>query len=167
MGHSIGGQIAQWVASSAPDRVSGLVLVNTVPASGMQLPPEAVGLFRTSGGDRQKIATILSHACKHLPEPALNRLLDDAVTISPACMQESFDAWTGASFTDRLKGLAVPTLVLGTDDPFLPLPFLRQAVVSVISGARLAVLPGPGHYPLVERRRETAAILQAFLASVR
>jgi pimeloyl-ACP methyl ester carboxylesterase len=55
-------------------------------------------------------------------------------------------------------------LVLGTDDPFLPEAFLREAVVSLITRATFAYLPGPGHYPGSERPRETAAILRAFFA---
>jgi non-heme chloroperoxidase len=69
-------------------------------------------------------------------------------------------------FAERLSAIKAPTLVVATDDPFLPPAFLRQAVVSLIRGARLAVLPGPGHYVQVERPRETAALLEAFLAGL-
>jgi pimeloyl-ACP methyl ester carboxylesterase len=53
---------------------------------------------------------------------------------------------------------------VATDDPFLPPPFLTQAVVQPIRNARLVYLPGPGHYPQVERPAETAALIGAFLA---
>jgi pimeloyl-ACP methyl ester carboxylesterase len=94
-------------------------------------------------------------------------LLDDAVTIPAACIQGSFDAWTGASFADRLTAIAAPTLVLATDDPVLPPALLREVVVSKIPGARMAVLPGPGHYLQVERPPEAGALLQAFFAGLR
>ena len=65
----------------------------------------------------------------------------------------------------RLLDMVVaPTLVVATDDPFLPPAFLRQAVVQPIRGARMTHLPGPGHYPQVERPHETAALVGAFLA---
>jgi len=57
-------------------------------------------------------------------------------------------------------------LALATDDPFLPPAFLQQAVVDKIARAKLAYLPGAGHYPAAERPAETAAILLAFRAGL-
>ena len=164
VGHSMGGQIAQWIAATAPDRVIGAALLCPVPAAGMTLPPDAHGLFRNSAQNREMQQMILGIACKQLPDGARDRLLDDAGKISVACIQGAYDAWTGARFADKLGAVRAPVLVLGTDDPFLPEAFLREAVVSRIARAAFAYLPGPGHYPGSERPRETAAILRAFFA---
>ncbi len=166
VGHSMGGQLAQWIAAQEPSRVEGLVLLNTVPASGMQLPPDAVGLFRSSANDREKQKIILGLACKQLSEAALERVLKDAGTVAKASIEGSFDAWTGGGFEAKLASITAPTLVVATDDPFLPPAFLREKVVNPIQGARLAYLPGPGHYPAVERSAETAALLTSFLAGL-
>lgn len=166
VGHSMGGQLAQWVAAQEPSRVEGLVLLNTVPAAGMQLPPDAVGLFRTSANDREKQKIILGLACKQLSEAALERLLKDAGAVARGSIEGSFDAWTGGGFEAKLASITAPTLVVATDDPFLPPAFLREKVVGPIQGARLAYLPGPGHYPQVERPAETAALLTSFLAGL-
>jgi pimeloyl-ACP methyl ester carboxylesterase len=166
VGHSMGGQLAQWIAAQEASRVEGLVLLNTVPASGMQLPPEAAGLFRTSANDREKQKIILGLACKQLPEAALERLLKDAGAVAKASIEGSFDAWTGGGFEAKLASITAPTLVVATDDPFLPPAFLREKVVNLIKGARLAYLPGPGHYPAAERPAETAALLTSFLAGL-
>lgn len=165
VGHSMGGQIAQLVAAT-DSRVSGMVLLNSVPAAGLPLPPDAAGLFRTSGQDREKQKTILGLACKQLGDASLQRLLDDAGKISVACIEGAYDAFTKGGFAERLASVACPTLVVATDDPFLPAPFLEQTVVSLIRGARLAHLPGPGHYPQVERPKETAALVQDFVAGL-
>ena len=166
VGNSMGGQLAQRVALEVPERVSGLVLLCPVPASGMALPPEAAALFRTSGGDAAKQGTILDLACKQLSAEDRARMVADAGRLSVECIQGVYDMWTGASFAARLSGLSAPTLVVATDDPFLPPAFLMQAVVAPIARARLVYLPGPGHYPQVERPRETSAIVSAFLAGV-
>lgn len=165
IGHSMGGQIAQLVAA-IDSRVEGMVLLNSVPAAGLPLPPDAAGLFRTSGQDREKQKMILGLACKQLPEVSLQRLLDDAGKIPVACIQGAYDSWTRGGFAERLAQVACPTLVVATDDPFLPPAFLEQAVVSLIRGARLTHLPGPGHYPQVERPKDTAGIVQSFLADL-
>lgn len=166
VGHSMGGQIAQWIAAAAPERLTGLALVCAVPASGVPLPDDAQALFRTSGQDEGKQGTILDLACKQLAPEDRARLLKDAARISSECIQESFEVWRQGGFADRLKDIAAPTLVLGTDDPFLPPAFLRSVMVEPIANARFVHLPGPGHYPQVERPRETAAVLGAFLAGL-
>jgi len=167
VGHSMGGQIAQWLAANHPDRVAGAVLLCPVPACGMALPSEAVALFSTSGGNREATKTILGMACKDLPEGAMDWLLDIAMRTSPAAVKHAFAAWTGGGFTDALAKVRAPLLCVGTDDPFLPPAFLRAEVIEKIAGARFAYLPGPGHYVQVERPRETAAVLEAFLAALR
>ena len=58
------------------------------------------------------------------------------------------------------------TLERSTDDAFLQKELLRAKVADRIGGARLCHLPGAGHYPQVERKRETAAIVEAFLAGL-
>lgn len=165
VGHSMGGQIAQWIASEAPDRVTAMVLVTPVPASGIPLPPDAAGLFSTSGGDRGKQSTILDLACKELKPADKEWLLESAGAIAPARIARMFANWSGASFVDRLDRIKARTLVLATDDPFLPPDFLRAAVVDKIAGATFEYLAGPGHYPGVERPSETAAIIRTFIAA--
>ncbi|AKQ69932.1 HMP-PP hydrolase (pyridoxal phosphatase) Cof [Myxococcus hansupus] len=164
VGHSMGGQLVQWVASEVPDRVDGVVALNTVPATGLPLPPDAAGLFRTSGSSREQKQTILGLACKQLSPESLESLLKDSMDVSPECIEQVYDAWTTGGFAEKLAAIAAPTLVVATDDAFLPPAFLRQAVVAPIRRARLTYLPGPGHYPQVERPEETAALVSAFLA---
>ncbi|MCA9637444.1 MAG: alpha/beta hydrolase [Myxococcales bacterium] len=165
VGHSMGGQIAQLLAATAPERVSGLVLLCPVPACGIPLPPEAQGLFR-GASTRDPQATILGMACKELNEESTERLLGLGASVSPECIAESFDAWMTGGFADRLGAIQAPTLCVATDDPFLPPEFLTAAVVDPIARARLAVLRGPGHYVQVERPAETAAIIEGFLAGI-
>lgn len=166
VGHSMGGQIVQWLAANHASRVAGAVLLCPVPACGMQLPPEAVGLFSTSGGNRDSTKTILSMACKDLPDGAMEWLIGIAMGTSPTAVKLGFEAWTAGGFSDALINIKAPLVCLGTDDPFLPPAFLKAEVISKVAGSRFAYLPGPGHYVQVERPRETAAVLEAFLAAL-
>lgn len=166
VGHSMGGQIAQWLAATLTDRVLGAVLLCPVPASGAPLPAETLALFRSSGGDRAKQGGILDFVCKELPPASRERLLDAAGAIPPVCITQVCEAWAGASFADKLSAVKAPTLLVGCDDPALPLDFLKQTIAAVIPGAGWAYLPGPGHYIQVERPREVAALVRAFLAAL-
>lgn len=163
IGHSMGGQIAQLAATRLGDRITSMTLICTVPASGMALPPEAVALFRTSGGKPEAQAAILGMACKQLDDDARAALLADAATVCDTCIAEAFDSWTAGGFADRLSAITCKTYVLGTDDPFLPPDFLKQTVVEPIANAEFVHLPGPGHYPQSESPAATAAQLRELL----
>jgi non-heme chloroperoxidase len=167
VGHSMGGQIAQWLAAHHPDRISGAALLCPVPACGIPLPADAVGLFSTSGGNRESTKIILNMACKDLPEGGADWLADIAMRTSPEAVKYAFFAWSTGGFSDVLGKIQAPVVCLGTDDPFLPPAFLRAEVIGKIAGSRFAYLAGPGHYVQVERPRETAAVLEAFLAAIR
>lgn len=166
VGHSMGGQLAQWIAAHHPARVSALTLLTPVPARGMSLPPEADGLFSTSGGDRGKQGTILDLACRQLGEATREAMLDDAGQVPASMVEAIYRLWSQASFEEALGQVEAPTLVVATDDPFLPPAFLRQAVVERIARARLVYLPGPGHYPQAEQPGATAALVESFWAGL-
>lgn len=164
-GHSMGGAIAQWISSTTPAKVAAQALICPVPASGVPFPPEAAGLFRSAAGPEAK-ATILGMACINLPESARDRLLASGARIPAAGIVEAFESWSNLTFSERLAAVTARTLVVATDDPFMPPAFLRETIADKIAGARLAVIPGAGHYPQVERPAETAAVLSAFLAGL-
>ncbi len=161
VGHSMGGQIAQLAAAADPQRVRSLALLNPVPLDGLPLPEGVARSFRAAGGKRAAFDGIFDAACRELPAPARTLLLDEALAIAPDVIAETFETWS--------RGLAAPppsilarTLVLATDDPFLPPQLLADAVVARIRQASLVHLAGPGHYPQVERPAATAARLTEF-----
>ncbi|TNE85133.1 MAG: alpha/beta hydrolase [Deltaproteobacteria bacterium] len=163
LGHSMGGALAQLVAIARPESVRGLILLNPVPASGLPLPDEAMGLFGTSGGDRDKQQVILGLATLTLDEDGLHQLLDIAGTVVPEAVHQSLVAWTTGGFADRLGEIRAPTHVIATSDPFLPPAFLDQAVVQPIAGAQLHTLEGPDHYPMWEAPEATRTLVLAIL----
>jgi non-heme chloroperoxidase len=161
VGHSMGGQLAQLLAAHIPTRLRSLALLNPVPVAGLPLPPEVATGFRSAGGRAEALGGILDAACRQLPRQGRDELLEAALAIAPEVIAEGFDAWTMGSDDELATVPAVPSMVLATDDPFLPAPLLARAVVARLPGARLEHLPGPGHYPQVERPEPTAQHLQA------
>lgn len=164
-GNSMGGQLAQLFAATYPERVTHLALLCTVPASGMALPAEAHELFFNSGENRELQTIILNMACTNLKNDARERMLDDAAGISAACIQSAYTAWTEGEEAANLGAITARTLVVGTDDPFLPHDFLKAAVAEPIAGAKFAYLAGAGHYPQVELAQETAQLLEEFFTA--
>ena len=164
VGHSMGGAIAQLVAIEQPKLVDKLILLNSVPARGMQLPDDAMALFAASAGDREKQAAILGVACLQLEDPARDQLLDIAATVDDAAIQQSLIAWTTGGFEDRLGAIRALTHVVATSDPFLPPALLQEAIVDRIDQAKLHVAEGPGHYPMWEAPKQTSELLASLIA---
>ena len=66
-------------------------------------------------------------------------------------------------FAERLGDTRARTLVVASEDPFLPPDFLEQAVVGLIPGATMSIVTEAGHYVQVEQPEETARVVGAFL----
>lgn len=165
VGHSMSGQVTSMVAAREPG-LGGLALVTPVPLGGLPLPPDAAGLFRSAPGNREVQGTILDLACTSLTPEARARLLDIAASVDDRCVAEALEAWMAGSDASELANIRVPTMVVATDDPFLPPAFLQAVVVDPIARASLVHLPGAGHYPAAERPSELAAVLLGFRAGI-
>jgi len=167
IGHSMGGQIAQLVSVKAPSRVEQQVLLCPVPASGLPLPDDAAAMFRSAAGNPEALGGILSMATTQLSEPDLAKLIGYAMTVTEECLTNSLDSWMAGGFAERLGETRARTLVVASEDPFLPVDFLQETVVNPIPGATLEVIPGAGHYVQVEQSEATSKVVIDFLSAAR
>lgn len=136
-GHSMGGLVAADLASSAPELVSRLVLVNAV----------ALPIGRRYARHAWGLAGVLRHARVSL----LPVLLVDSLRAGPRTMLGAIWQILNADISPRLGAITAPTLVVwGQHDRLLPLEMGRQ-IQSRIPDARLAVIAGAGHNPMWER----------------
>ena len=68
-----------------------------------------------------------------------------------------------AKFTTLLDSIALPTLVVTSDNDHLIPKELSDLIAARIAGAKLVVMPGAGHIPFMEQPAEVARIVLAFL----
>lgn len=185
LGHSWGGGIAMLATALdtavAPQAVRKLVLVNAVGITGAWLPPlHEAALARLTGDARERLAM----------QP-VERLVTPELEAHAAYAQAYFPAWfadqefarnvnaprgdsvTGAhvaarlrrdgyDWSDRLRDLRVPTLVVHGAADVLPLSEAERTT-RFLSHARLEPIPDAGHNPFWEAPDAFFAAVQAFL----
>lgn len=172
LGHSLGGMVAQELALTAPERVAALVLADTwCRPRGYLFEPVP---FRT---------VYLHWALRTFPVASMVELMASGLavrtpTIAPYARQAMgryvgerdaylaiWDAATDWDSDARIGAIACPTLVVASDGyPFTEIQSRRLA--SGIPGARLAVLPGTGHWLSWDNPAAFDAAVTGFLAEV-
>ena len=178
LGHSLGGMVAQVVAVAAPQRLTGLVLMDTSHGPVATLTPElmttVVTIVREEGID--VLADLMAELGSTLDTPAHQRLVAERPGYAAfgdgklrATSPQLFAALLPrlADAPDRLDDLRhlpvdLPVLVMvGEQD----LPFLApsEAMAAAIPGAVLAVIADAGHSPQFENPSAFWAVLSAFL----
>jgi pimeloyl-ACP methyl ester carboxylesterase len=181
LGHSMGGMVAQFVAREIPERLAGLVLMDTCdgPVDGLDptLIDATVTIVRSEGMDA--LAKILVDTESPLETPAHKRLVAEQPGYA-AFEDRKFRATAPALYAamaplfgrtgDRRHDLealpaTLPALVIvgEQDRPFLE-PSRRMA--DALPGATLAVIADAGHSPQFENPDDWWRALSGFLAAV-
>jgi pimeloyl-ACP methyl ester carboxylesterase len=100
-------------------------------------------------------------------EAAYDRFVRDAARVPRSALEGTLQVTLETDFAASLPSIAAPTLVIaGALDTLFTPQLLRDALVNQIPGARLAVVDC-GHEIPLERPRELAALIEAFLAGLR
>jgi pimeloyl-ACP methyl ester carboxylesterase len=151
-GFSLGGLVACAVALNQPSRVAKLIVASSDP----HRPPGRVS--PPLGEDR-------------MPTPADFQAMRDAyesVAPDPAHFEE-FAARTStmvvhefAGWTDELRSLDMPTLLIFGDRDFTPLHHVVE-MFELLPDAQLAVFPGTTHMGVTRRTEELLRLVATFL----
>ncbi|GLY85809.1 alpha/beta fold hydrolase [Actinoallomurus iriomotensis] len=164
VGHSSGGAAATALAEQRPDLVTALALINTGPSLNAFIAPETAAPSQWPPTDEQLrlfASTGFSRAGYQIPE----ELLDDARGMTHHTLTATMRATTSyleqQALPERLAVLGKPLLVIfGEDDRRWRSS--SAADYRAVPGARIELLPGLGHSPLLEDPPRTAALLLAF-----
>ncbi|KIX84548.1 alpha/beta fold hydrolase [Thermus filiformis] len=162
VGHSLGGAVAMEAAGQAPDRVRGLVLLDSAPPTGFPTPEAYYPLLESYRQDRQALRTALLGVIGR-PPPYFEELVDQAQAMHPGHFTGNARALAEWKLTRVYPG---PVLVVhGEKDPLVPLA-MAEITRAFFPKARLHVLPGLGHSPQLEDPGGFLNVLEGFLEEV-
>lgn len=168
LGLSLGGMIGQALALARPQRVASLVLADT----SSRYPPEveAVWAERIRLVRAQGMAAIVDATLERWftapfrqARPDIMQRIGDMIRATPV------DGYTGCGaaiphldFTDRLRALFCPTLIIvGEDDTGTP-PAMAHAIRDAIPGAQFNMLTSAAHLSNIEQAGAFNRALDAF-----
>lgn len=175
-GYSAGGAVATALATRHPALVRALIVVDSAPER---------RFFQYTIGNRIATAPLLGEAIRRVaprsfvrrgfgqafapgydvPEWAVDDYYDTTMTSYRRPRQAQLDYLDERSLPARLQGSRLPLLVLFGDEDQLVDPDAASAWRRV-RGARVEVVRGAGHTPIVERARQSTRLIEAFLREV-
>jgi pimeloyl-ACP methyl ester carboxylesterase len=170
VGHSSGGAAATALAERRPGLVAALVLINTGPHLGAYTAPPPVAIDPAQWPDvsdeqlRQSTSSAFSRPGYQIPPELLDEVRAMTFHSLTTATQASRDYVKERALPDRLAPLGKPLLVIfGEEDRRWRSS--SAADYRAVPGARVEMLPGLGHTPILEDPARTASCLLAFTAA--
>lgn len=167
VGLSVGGMIAQGLATLRPDLVSALVLCDTAHKIGTdELWNARIEAVTASG-----IAAISDGIMERWFTPSYRKPENpDFIGYTAMLTRTTVDGYAGtcaairdADLTESTRALAVPALcIVGDQDGATP-PDLVRELSGLIEGSEFEIIENAGHLPCIEQPEKTALLIDRFL----
>ena len=161
IGHSTGGgEVARYVARLGQGRVAKVILVSAVPPIMLQsdhnpggLPMAVFDQLRGGAANRAQFyrqVPFAFYGFNREGAPPLDGVVDNwwrqGMIGAANAQYECIKAFSETDFTEDLKAIAVPTLVMqGDDDQIVPYAAAVLEQAKLVKGATLKVYPGYPH----------------------
>ena len=175
VGHSMSGYIALAFARRYPEMLAGLVLVTTKPAADSKKAKEGRKSLAIKVREVGPVATVSAMGAKLLASATIERDPELAEQVKKIMLEQSSDGIIAAltamacrpSSTSSLGDIQVPTLVIrGEEDALMPTRSVNS-LARLIPGAKLEVMRGAGHLPMMETPDQFNSALRRFLREIR
>ncbi|MBV8750519.1 MAG: alpha/beta fold hydrolase, partial [Candidatus Eremiobacteraeota bacterium] len=159
--HSMGGKVAQYVATEVPAALERLVLVAPGSASAYPASGKHRALAERAFGSRREIERFQRAAMVRDVDPAvMERIVEDALLAQREAWFGWYEHGRGVDFADRLDRIIAKTVVVaGEHDPLAPPARVKRDVADRIANALFVNLRRVGHNLPVEAPDEVAGIV--------
>jgi pimeloyl-ACP methyl ester carboxylesterase len=168
VGHSMGGKVAQLMASRRPKGLIGLVLVAPSPPQPMAMPPQAREMMAGSYATRESVGMTIDQvlAAKALSHKDREQVIEDSLRGAPQAKAAWPQSTSLEDITRDVVGINVPTVVIaGELDRVDSVDLLKAELLSRLPHAVLHVLPSTGHLSPLESAQELSRLIGDFAAA--
>jgi non-heme chloroperoxidase len=182
VGHSTGGgEVARYIGRHGTSRVAKAVLIAAVPPIMVQTAANPEGLPMQVFDDMRRAITLnrsqfyrdlapmfygANRPGAEVPQGTLDQFWLWSMQAGLKNAYESIKAFSETDFTEDLKKIDVPTLLLhGEDDQIVPVRDSSMKAARLIKGARDVYYPGAPHGITATHHDQVNAELLAFLRS--
>ncbi|WP_321926619.1 alpha/beta fold hydrolase [Paraburkholderia guartelaensis] len=169
VGHSMGGKVAQLIASRRPGGLEGLVLVAPSPPSPMILSDEQRATMTGAYQSRESVEFVIDHVltAKSLDAARREQVIEDSLKAAP----QAKAAWPNVAMREDITGavasIDVPTIVIsGELDQVDRVATLQAEVLPHIPHAAMHILRGTGHLSPLEAPADLARIIARFVGAI-
>ena len=170
VGHSMSGQIVQYIPIEAPGRIKSITAICPVPACGNPVPDDVMEhLEAVTKGDMINGKAIVHFMTQNRYHDwfAESKTLNWFSCSSPQARAAYLHMFCETDVSDQIRGLDIPMLVVcgDYDAPAHNAQRLQQTICQDFKKAHLVCLPS-GHYPMEETPVILAATLERFWNNV-
>lgn len=169
VGHSMGGKVAQLIASRRPNGLEGLILVAPSPPSPTLLSDEQRATLSGAYQSRESVEFVIDNVLTAKPLDAALReqVIEDSLKGAPQAKAAWPDIAMREDITAAATSINVPTVVIsGELDQVDQVGTLQSELLPLIPHAAMHILPGIGHLSPLEAPTEVAQLIANFLFAV-
>ncbi|MEL6673188.1 MAG: alpha/beta fold hydrolase [Bacteroidota bacterium] len=185
MGHSWGGLLAMWYARSHPERLSSLILVNSLAADTSYIYPSMVRqMERFTDADQLTMERLTRSEAFQNREPQAveaafrfsfaasfyeRKFLDSLALFIPEDQKARQPQWpylvpdlTGYDLYEDLAALELPVLILHGQQDATPFE-AHEKLASMMPQAELRLIPQAGHFVFIEQEETFEQYIRDFM----
>lgn len=159
VGHSMGAAISLTCALRQPELLDGIILIGAGPR--MKVMPSFLDALRSGNSDPGFFKLAFS---PDAPAEMVDEMVQTIARVPAAVLYADFSACNDFDLSQELEGISLPALlIVGVDDKLTPQK-LALYISEHIARARLEVIPGAGHFVMIEKPLEVNPLITDFCA---
>jgi pimeloyl-ACP methyl ester carboxylesterase len=169
VGHSMGGKVAQLIASRQPRGLMGMVLIAPAPPVPLDLPLAVRQGMVRAYDTRESVAATVQQvlAPDGLDQADLEAVIEDSLAGAPAAKKAWPLSTSQENIASALDRIDVPAIVIsGEHDRVDPPAVLERELLPRLARAQLHVLAQVGHLSPYEAPGAVANLIRAFAMSL-